>query len=301
MIYSTISSKQIVSKVITDLKLQDEDYAVNDMVEWIGEALDAIGSIRQHNIKVTGKESEPLLSVTNFQAKLPSDLVKPVFIQYSKTINGPFIPIKWNTNPIMMRGEETNSFNTDNVAGDNEIVYFTMDLLSLTYTEALAMLNNDPAFKSKINSIIVSEQCWKGKISKEDPEALSIKYVINNSYIKLNVETGYIRMAYTARPLDEDNFPIIPDLQSFRDALYWYIVMKIYYPQWALGRVRDRVYDHAEIKWRFFSRQAYAEAMMPDIGQLESMKDQWNKLFPELYEYDSNFSHLSERQIIYNH
>lgn len=301
MIYNSVSSKEIISKVITDLKLQEEDYSIADMVEWIGESLDEIGAFRQHNVKVTGKEYEPLLQVTNFQARLPADLVKPVFIQYSKTVNGPFIPIKWNTNPIMFRGEETETFATSTTAGDNFIIYFTMDLLSITYDAALTLLNTDPVFKSKINAIITSEEDLRGTISEEDPDALSIKYTINNNYIKLNTSTGFIRMAYLARPLDEDNFPLVPDLQSFRNAMYWYVVMKIYYPKWALGRIRDRVYDHAESKWRFFAKQAYAEGIMPDLGQLESMKDQWNKLFPELYEFDSSFSHLSERQIIRNH
>lgn len=301
MIYNSVSSKEIVSKVITDLKLQEEDYMVSDMIEWIGEALDSIGAIRQYNVKVTGKEYEPILTVSNYQARLPSDLMKPVLIQYSKTIDGTYIPIKWNTNPIMMRGFETNTFATDSIAGENEIIYFTMDLMSLDFQAAVTLLNNDPAFKAKINSIIVSEDCWKSNISENDPDALSIKYTINNNYIKLNVEDGYIRMAYLSRPLDEDNYPLVPDLQSFRDALYWYVVMKIYYPKWALGRIRDRVYDHAEGKWRFFAKQAYAEGIMPDLGQLESMKDQWNKLFPELYEFDSSFSQLSEKQMFYNH
>lgn len=301
MIYNLVSSKEIVSKVITDLRLQEEDYNVTDMIEYIGEALESIGAFRQFNVKVTGKENEPLMSVSNFQAKLPEDLVKPVFIQYSKTVNGPFIPIKWNTNPIMFRGEETNTYNTDEVEGDNYVIYFTMDLLSITYQDAVTLLNTDPIFAAKINAIITAEECWKGVVSEEDPEALTIKYTINNSYIKLNTATGFIRMAYLARPLDEDNYPMIPDLQSFRDALYWYVVMKIYYPKWALGRIRDRVYDHAESKWRFFSKQSYAEGMMPDLGQLEAMKDQWNKLFPELYEFDAGFAHLSERQKFYNH
>lgn len=300
MIYKSVSSKQIIAKVITDLRLQEEDHRISDMTEWVGEALDTIGAIRQYNIKVTGKEGEPLLTISNYQAKLPDNIIKPIFIQYSNRVDGPFVPIKWNTNPISFRGEETAVNSTTNLMGTNDVTYFTMDLMGITFEEAMTLLAEDPAFAARVNAIMISDNILISRVVDANFFSTSLKYTINNNYIKMNVPDGYIRMVYTSIPVDEDNYPLVPDDSSFRDAIYWYIVTKLYYPDWVNGTIRDRVYEHAESKWRFFAKQAYAVALMPDLGQLESMKDQWNKLFPELYEFDANFSQLSERQILRN-
>jgi hypothetical protein len=300
MIYKSVSSKQIIAKVITDLRLREEDHRISDMTEWVGEALDTIGAIRQYNIKVTGKEGEPLLTISNYQAKLPDNIIKPIFIQYSNRVDGPFVPIKWNTNPISFRGEETAVNSTTNLMGTNDVTYFTMDLMGITFEEAMTLLAEDPAFAARVNAIMISDNILISRVVDANFFSTSLKYTINNNYIKMNVPDGYIRMVYTSIPVDEDNYPLVPDDSSFRDAIYWYIVTKLYYPDWVNGTIRDRVYEHAESKWRFFAKQAYAVALMPDLGQLESMKDQWNKLFPELYEFDANFSQLSERQILRN-
>jgi hypothetical protein len=300
MIYKSVSSKQIIAKVITDLRLQEEDHRISDMVEWVGEALDTIGAIRQFNIKVTGKEGEPLLVVKDFQTQLPNNIIKPLFIQYSNRVNGPFVPIKWNTNPISFRGKETTTTTTVNTAGNVDITYFTMDLMGISYEDAFALLAEDSSFKARVNSIITSENILLSRVVDSNYFSTSIKYTINSNYIKLNVKEGYIRLVYSCYPIDEDGYLLVPDDSSYRDAIYWYIVSKLYYPDWVNGTIRDKVYEHAESKWRFFAKQAYAVALMPDLGQLESMKDQWNKLFPELYEFDGNFSQLSERQILRN-
>jgi len=300
MIYKTTSSKEIIARVLTDLRLQENDHRISDMVEWVGEALDMIGSVRQYNVKITGKEDEPLLIVADYQAQLPNNLIKPIFIQYSNKPQGPFIPIKWNTNPVAFRGEDTSIEALPAQAGKDDIVYFTMDLMAIGYEEAMALLGADPGFAQRVNAIMVSENTLFTKIIDSNYFVNSIKYTINNNYIKLNVKDGYLKMVYLTSPTDEEGYPLVPDDSGFKDAMYWYIVKQLYYPDWALGTIRDKVYEHAESKWRFFAKQAYANAMMPDLGQLESLKDQWNKLFPELYEFDANFSQLSERQLIRN-
>ena len=300
MIYKQISSKEIIAKVISDLRLQESDHRISDMVEWIGEALDTIGANRQYNIKVAGLEDIPLLQVSNYQVRLPKDLIRPLFIQYSSSENGPFIALKWNSSSLAFRADDTLfAGGTSNVYGNNDIVYFTMDLLNLDYETALSTLNSDPVFKSKISGIMNSDS--GSTTSYNDNGSQSIKYTINNNYIKLNVKEGYIRLVYSAMPLDIDGYPLVPDESSFRDALYWYIVTHLYYPDWVLGTIRDRVFEHAESKWRFYAKQAYAVSLLPDIAQLESIKNQWLKLMPDLFAYDINFSQDSEQEIIYNH
>lgn len=125
-------------------------------------------------------------------------------------------------------------------------------------------------------------------------------YLINSSYIKTNIEEGFIMMAYQAIPLDMEGYPMIPDDANFIEALYWYIVTKLYYPQWKQGSLRDAVYYDARRSWNYHCKQAYGIALMPNIDQLESIKNSWLRLVPELHEHSTGFSTLGERQNIYN-
>jgi hypothetical protein len=126
-------------------------------------------------------------------------------------------------------------------------------------------------------------------------------YLISGGYIKTNLETGYLMVAYQAIPTDNDGYPMIPDNQSFMEAIYWYITMKLLYPQWVGGQVRDAVYADAKRSWNFYCKQAYGNSMMPNgADQMEAIKNTWHRLVEEFNEHDSFFSTMGEEQQIYN-
>lgn len=129
----------------------------------------------------------------------------------------------------------------------------------------------------------------------------NITYVVTQSYIKTNIESGYLMMAYQAIPTDNEGYPMVPDDAAFIDALYWYITMKLYYPQWVSGQVRDAVYYDARRSWNYYCKQAYGDALMPNTDMLESIKNSWLRLVPEINEHNSGFSTLGQEQIYYNH
>lgn len=127
-----------------------------------------------------------------------------------------------------------------------------------------------------------------------------ITYSVKPGYLVSNKKEGIIMLAYKAIPTDDDGYPLIPDHVSFREALYWYITMKLMYPLWKLGKVRDAVYYDARRSWNFYCKQAYGNAMMPDADQLESLKNSWLRLVPEIRENKGFFSTLGQEQVIYN-
>jgi len=43
--------------------------------------------------------------------------------------------------------------------------------------------------------------------------------------------SGYLKIAYKAIYVDEDGLPLIPDMESFKEAIYWYVTMKFLYPK----------------------------------------------------------------------
>jgi hypothetical protein len=300
MIYKLTSVKRVIAKVFTDLDLKEGDHRVSDLVEWSGEALEKIGAFPSFVNKVTGKDSQPFLEVSNYQAKLPNDFHNMVQVSYSPTQNGPFYSMRYGTGNFDQGNPTTTEVTNTDVSNTSDIVVLAMNLYDLDYTAALTKINNEPETRSKLGAIL-NLRIPFSTTGANNPMATTsdITYVITSNYIKTNVETGYLMLAYQAIPTDSQGYPMIPDDQSFIEAIYWYLVMKLYYPQWVAGQVRDAVYYDARRSWNYYCKQAYGDALLPNTDQLESIKNSWLRLVPELNEHASGFSTLGQSQMIY--
>lgn len=305
MIYKLTSVKSVITKVFTDLDLQEETHRVSDMIEWAGEALEKIGAFPYFINKVTGLEGAPLLELSNYQCKLPCDFYSLIQLTYSENANGPFLPMRYSTGNFETYGNPEDITSTTITPPESDMVTFAMQLYDMDYDTALSYINSNPDKRVLISAMVsdgyakvvnVSDSIGNPLITTDD-----ITYVISNNYIKTNVRTGYIMMAYQAIPTDCDGYPMIPDEISFKEAIYWYINMKLMYPKWAEGRVRDAVYYDAKRSWNYYCKQAYGDALMPNADKLESIKNAWLRLVPNIKEHNSGFSTLGQEQYYYNH
>lgn len=298
MVYNLTSVKRVIAKVFTDLDLKEGDHRISDMIEWSGEALEKIGGFPTLTTKVMGKDEYPLVEIQNYQAVLPYDFHSLVQIAYSSSTTGPFYPMRYATGSFDY-GSEITAMPTETAVATSDLVILCQDLYDLTYEAALAKLNNEPNIKALLTTMV------QGNTSSNESAGLSTTYdytyLISGGYIKTNIETGYLMIAYQAIPTDNEGYPMIPDNQSFMEAVYWYIVMKLLYPQWIGGHIRDAVYADAKRSWNFYCKQAYGVSMMPNgADQLESIKNTWHRLVEEFNEHDSFFSTMGQEQLIYN-
>jgi hypothetical protein len=304
MLYNTCSVKRVIAKVFTDLSLTESDHRISDQIEYAGEALEKIGAFPSFVNKVTGKDGLPLLALTNYSVKLPCDFHNLIQVSYATSESGPYYPMRYGTgnfdsgNPTVTT---TTSTVTTDISSTSDLVILAMNLYTLDYEHALELINTEPATRSKLSAILnLTTPAMPGGVN---PMATTtdITYVITPGYIKTNVESGYIMLAYQAIPTDNEGYPLIPEDASFIEAIYWYIVMKLYYPQWVAGQIRDAVYYDARRSWNYFSKQAYGNALMPNTDSLESIKNSWLRLVPEINEHASGFSTLGSAQNYYVH
>jgi hypothetical protein len=303
MIYKTTSVKRVIAKVFTDLNLDEGTHRISDMIEYAGEAVEKIGAFPSFTNKVAGKDDNPLLEVTNYQTRLPYDFHKLIQVSYSANEAGPFYPLRYATGSFDWGSSMTESTTDDVVYPESQIVTLAMDLYDLSYSAALTKINSEPTTRSLLNSMLnqMDNDTTRSTATEITDSTFDYTYLITPNYIKLNVETGYVMLAYQAIPTDAEGYPLIPDNQSFIEAIYWYINMKLLYPEWKSGRVRDAVYYDARRSWNYYSKQAYGEALMPNKDQMESIKNTWLRLVPEISEHSTAFSTMGQRQIIYNH
>lgn len=302
MINKLTSVKKLIAKVFTDLDLKEGDHRVSDMVEYAGEALLKIGAFPSFTHKVTGKDGVPFLEIVDYQAKLPSDFHSMLQASFSESATGAFYPMTYGTGSFEFNKEQNTTSTLSEAYPESSYINLIMTLFTLDYDDALARLNSDPGLRDNL-TVMLNRMYPSNGISESicNPNGcVDYKYILQGNYIRTNVRTGFIMAAYQAIPTDADGYPLIPDDVDFMEALYWYITMKLMYPEWKAGRIRDEVYYDARRSWNFNCKKAYGHAMMPNVDQLESIKNQWLRLVPEIHEHANSFSSLGDRQMVYN-
>lgn len=186
---------------------------------------------------------------------------------------------------------------------NDTLVNLVVDMYgNIDKTEAIEMINSNQNLRTILSNLInlhTYDIHSLNSISSTNP-SLGFQYTVKPGFIMTNVPNGYLKLSYSAIPTDEESYPLIPDLMSYKEAIYWYVTMKMKYPEYLNGRMNREVYYDIRRSWNFYRNQAYAEALMPNEDGLESIKNNWNKIVPEFRDHNSFYSHTGERQIIYN-
>jgi len=133
--------------------------------------------------------------------------------------------------------------------------------------------------------------------SENIPTSEQNTYWIVPGYIKTSFSSGQIEISYQRIPLDDEGYPMIPDEVSFKEAVYRYIVMKILYPEWIIGNIRDSVFSHAQERWDWYCGQAGAKAMMPSLSEMENIKKAFFSLRPKTEQFANSFNNLNKSNV----
>lgn len=300
MVYKMISSKTVIAKVMADLSLNEEEIKISDIKNWINEACLNIGSVNQLEHKVV------VLPLNQYQCKLPCDLERLNSVAYSTNSCGGWIPMKKTTGTFSIYDAKCNCTNCEMLLQDNALLPLVKNLFGVyNDKDALAKLNSDDKIRKTLSTLINNYTvCSKnGDISLINGTNFSnsVQYDLKPGYIISNVPDGYIKLSYHAIHTDEEGMPMIPDIQSYFEAIYWYVAMKLYYPKYLKGDVPQHVYYDMKRSYNFYRKQAYAEAMMPNQDEMTNIKNTWHTLVPEIDEESTFFSQLGDKNTVYNH
>lgn len=298
-----ITSQTIIAKVIADLDLKEDQIRITDIREWIMEAILKIGAIQQYEHKVQ------ISPVIGHQVQLPCDLYKLGQVAFSFNNTGGWLPMRKATSSFgVFHDKGTNT--PCMLIQDTALLPLVKNMFNLiTDQEALQKLNEDTNLRQTLSTLLnqwtvgsVNGKMVNGAVGHRDSTMFSneLQYTTKPGYINVNIPTGYVKISYYAIYTDNDGMPMIPDLESYKEAIYWYITMKLMYPRKLRGDIQQRDYYDIRNSWNFYCKQAYGEAMMPSIDDMESISNIWHKLYPEINDHSTFFSTSGDEQDIYN-
>ena len=302
-----ISIHSIFSKLKRDLGIEDLPNEM-DMIEWSGEALEAIGAVSGYEEAVAFSE------VKNFEVVMPKFL--HYIIQIAKNNNWSeddkacFCPkdiVNAGASTIETETEEEEEEETDpcDACATCEL---TDDLdryvpnIESKYNFGVWVGSN--FYISNYSPVRLSDHSFFNSVVCEQEPAIydNIRNeytIVNGDTIRFSFQTGSVAIAYYRQMTDENGYPMIPDHYYYTKAITAYLNMMLRKQDYFANREgSDSRYQTAVMEWEKACRQAGNYAMMPKTtDEYQNFLDQSQHFFPKMKRYYGFFGKLSHPEI----
>ena len=287
-----ISSEEIIRRVIRDSGIEGE-IPWSDMLEWVVEVLDLIAAPK---IWVNALEKIP---VVEFKAKLPCGYRN--MIQASGSLNGKaWFPMNYSTNTFHPT-KQFSQLNNPNVV-PNAVNNISRLALWNENNQAVN-INNPVAYDANGNPLYNLNdyelysvpgflfEVIPGYVKEPATYKLGEDYIFTNQGFK----DGYILMAFEKYPFDCNGYPLVPDNEKVKQAVKWYLQLKLDYKAWRMGQITDKVYNKTEQEYMWYVGAAQSSMLMPNLDEMESWKNMLRKFIVPDTAHHNGFTSLSRR------
>lgn len=287
MIYKYTTCESVIAKIMADSDMSEKEMRVTDIREWIFEGVEKIGAPMQYIERESGVDGCPIFKIEDKQIPIPSDLTHLTAVAYSHGPKGPWVPARTD-NSEFKNSNNMQLFKSHkhlNAGCDYGFIHRPITAKCQLYG---------------INGMKYLERALNHGLNDEPT------FFIKPGWIVLNKDCGFVKLSYKAIATDKRGYPLIPDIPSYQEALYWYVMMKLNFPKYLKGKLGGKgvnnaqnVYFYIQQQWNFYRNQAYAEAMMPTESDMRSIKNEWNKLVPEWDSDEVFFKSEGQKQLNY--
>lgn len=114
-----------------------------------------------------------------------------------------------------------------------------------------------------------------------------VTYTVNGEYLLFSKETGTAYISYKGIATDDNGYPLVPDNQYYKEALFWYCFKHILMLGYKSASGID--YLFAESRWQFYCTAARNKANYPSIGEYEQFRQSWASMLPNVNRYEERF------------
>jgi hypothetical protein len=245
MVYHTISTKEIVSKIIRDARLNNLTYA-DYIFEWIGDAVDQI------TVKWRLPKTYKKITITDHTAELPCELVSIEAVVYNGT------RLRYGSTDL-----DPKALNNYPTCESILTSYFISD-------------PTDQAYKNQQSYALLRGEDLKPALSTWSSMDF---YQIEPGYIKTSFQEGDIYIFYRHRPVDKFGLPIIPDVKEAREGIFWFVVSKLIFSGYSMpdGKI---TYDYADKKATRLLKKAKNSIKALNKDEKEQAIQMWVNLVP---------------------
>lgn len=134
--------------------------------------------------------------------------------------------------------------------------------------------------------------------NEEDGCNSDYTYTLQNCVITTSVKKGCAIISYKAISTDEYGYPLVPDNESFRMGLEYYVMHRFLEPLWTMGKITDKVFQYYEQKRHFYSGQASNAMMIQNFDHLETMMLSLNRMIVDVHPQETFYKNFARKETI---
>lgn len=123
-----------------------------------------------------------------------------------------------------------------------------------------------------------------------------LTYIVQNCVLIASIATGFVEISYKAITTDDKGFPLIPDNESFKMGLEYFILHRFLEPLWMIGKIQDKVFSYVEQKRHWYLAQATNSMQLQGIDQLESMMNALNRIIIQDQSHETFYRNFGQKE-----
>ena len=134
-----------------------------------------------------------------------------------------------------------------------------------------------------------------------EPGGQEYTYITQNNVVTTSMKDGWINISYSAIATDDFGYPLIPDNESFKVALEYYIIHRTLEGLWSMGKITDKVFQYYEQKRHYYSAQATNSMTIKNMDQMETMFNALNRMIVDVNPHQTFYKNFGVKEIIKRH
>lgn len=134
-----------------------------------------------------------------------------------------------------------------------------------------------------------------------EPGGQEYTYITQSNVITTSMKDGWINISYSALATDEFGYPLIPDNESFKVALEYYIIHRTLEGLWSMGKITDKVFQYYEQKRHYYSAQATNSMTIKNMDQMETMFNAINRMILDVNPQETFYKNFGVKEVIKKH
>ena len=123
-------------------------------------------------------------------------------------------------------------------------------------------------------------------------------YITQNNVITTSMKDGWINISFNAMATDDFGYPLIPDNESFKVGLEYYIIHRTLEGLWSMGKITDKVFQYYEQKRHYYSAQATNSMTIKNMDQMETMMNAVNRMIINVNPQETFYKNFGVKEII---
>lgn len=128
---------------------------------------------------------------------------------------------------------------------------------------------------------------YSGREARYDTKQDDVTYQLEPGKLKIGIDCGTVTLTYRAFPVDEQGFPLVPDIYDVKEALSWRIMSRMMLGGY-VPKAQGLNWQIADQKYELFRKAAENQIKMPSPDEMEMIRQFFHSLTPD-------YSHWKEK------